>query len=137
MPETPSSGQSRWIRAIAFLAGLLLAVIGVRFLIAPDGAARAFGLAKEITGLELHHVIGLRDLWLGALAMAFAVLKEWRALALWFAFGAVVCVSDAGIAAASSGRAGPITFHLVCGAICGAVAAWLARTRILIDARGA
>jgi Domain of unknown function (DUF4267) len=127
MPETQTSGQSRWIKSISFFAGLLLAVIGIRFLIAPERAARAFGLAKEITGFELHHVIGLRDLWLGALAMAFAVLKEWRVLALWFAFGAVVCVSDAAIAAVSSGRTGPIAFHLVCGALCVGLAAWLAR----------
>ncbi|MGQ0457661.1 MAG: DUF4267 domain-containing protein [Hyphomicrobium sp.] len=117
----------RWIRAIAFLAGLLLAAIGIRFLIAPDRAAHTFGLAKDIAGFELHQVIGLRDLWLGALAMAFAALKEWRALALWFGFGAIVCFADAGIAAASSGRPEPVAFHVVCGFACAALATWLAR----------
>ena len=120
------------LRIIGGLAGLLLFAIGVRFLIVPEDAARTFGLAKVITGNELSHVIGLRDLWLGALAIAFAVLKEWRALALWFGFGVVVCWSDASIAAMSSGRAGPVIFHVVCGFACAALAAvtWrLARNR--------
>ena len=112
---------------MGFAGGLLLFAIGVRFFVAPEGAARTFGLAREIAGYELHHVIGLRDLWLGALAMALAALKEWRALALWFGFGALVCFSDAAIAAGSSGRTGPVLFHVICGVICAALAIWLAR----------
>lgn len=119
----PGGGRGQMLRIIGGLAGLLLFAIGVRFLIVPEDAAHTFGLAKVITGDELSYVIGLRDLWLGALAIAFAILKEWRALSLWFGFGVIVCWSDAAIAALSSGRAGPIAFHIVCGAACAALAA--------------
>ncbi|PPD01480.1 MAG: hypothetical protein CTY31_01550 [Hyphomicrobium sp.] len=111
------------LRVVAILAGLLLAVIGVRFLVVPDQAARTFGLAKVIAGSELQFIIGLRDLWLGGLAVAFALLKEWRALALWFGLGTLVCFSDAAIAATSSGRTGPVVFHLVCGVACAVIGA--------------
>ncbi len=111
------------MRVASILAGLLLAVIGVRFLVVPDQAARTFGLAKVISGSELQFIIGLRDVWLGGLAVAFAVLKEWRALALWFGLGTLVCFSDAAIAATSSGRTGPVVFHLVCGVACAVIAA--------------
>lgn len=118
----------RVLRIIAALAGVLLFAIGVRFLLAPDQAARTFGLAKEIAGFELHHVIGLRDLWLGALAAIFAALKDWRALAVWFGLGTLVCFSDAAIAAASSGRTGPILFHAACGVACAVLAVFFARS---------
>ena len=49
-------------------------------------------------GHELYYIIGLRNVWLGLLAIAFAALREWRALALWFTFGAIVCFADASIA---------------------------------------
>lgn len=116
-------------RGIAIAGGLLLFVIGIRFLVVPDGAARTFGLARDITGYELHYVIGLRDLWLGALAVALAWLKEWKALALWFAFAALVCFSDATIATQSSGRTAAVAFHVICGLFSVALAAvfWRAR----------
>jgi hypothetical protein len=105
-------------RLAAVLGGLLLIVIGLRFMLVPDDAARSFGLGRELSGTELHSIIGLRDVWLGALAAAFAWLKQWRALALWFGLGAVVCFADASIAFDSSGRTGPIAFHAISGALC-------------------
>lgn len=129
----PNFGQRDFKLVVRFLsigAGVLLAVIGVRFLVVPDDAARTFGLAKVIAGSELHYVVGLRDLWLGGLAVAFALLKEWRALALWFGLGTLVCFSDAAIAATSSGRTGPVVFHMVCGVACAllAVLSWRVAT---------
>ena len=66
---------------------MLLTVIGIRYFLAPEGAARTFGVPGRPAGYELHYIIGLRNVWLGLLAVAFAVLREWRALALWFAHG--------------------------------------------------
>jgi hypothetical protein len=115
------------LRLVALLGGVLLFAIGVRFMLVPRDAARTFGLARQIEGFELHYVIGLRDLWLGVLAMAFAALREWRALALWFGFGALVCFADAGIAWTSGGRIAPVVFHVVCGAACIALTVIAAR----------
>ncbi|MGL4397564.1 MAG: DUF4267 domain-containing protein [Hyphomicrobium sp.] len=110
------------VRMLALGGGVLLSVIGIRFLVVPEQAARTFGLAKDLVGTELHDVIALRDLWLGLLAIALAWLKEWRALALWFGFGAGVCFGDAMIAATSGGRPAPVLFHMICGLACAVLA---------------
>lgn len=118
--------RNRRIALLAILAGFLLALIGFRFLIVPDSAVKTFGLPPSATGHQLHHIIGLRDLWLAALALALAVLSEWRALALWLFLGVLVCWGDALIVAISGGHPLAITFHAASGVYCLAlgVAAW-------------
>ncbi len=103
---------------LSVAAGVLLAVIGVRFMIVPRTAANNFGLAKQIEGYELHYMVGLRDIWLGGLAVVLGVLREWRALMVWFALGALVCFADAAIAAYSSGKAAAVGFHILSGVFC-------------------
>lgn len=110
--------RDRWILVICLLGGVLLTVIGVRYFLTPEGAARTFGVPARPVGHELHYIIGLRNVWLGLLVVTFALLREWRALALWFGFGAAVCFADAGIVASSTGRGPQIVFHAVCGVAC-------------------
>ena len=130
---SPFSSKTRHIVWFALLAGGLLALIGVRFILVPESAARTFGLARARQGYELHAIIGLRDLWLAGLAIAFALLGEWRALALWLGLGAVVCFADALIVALSSGRAHAIAFHVGSGVFCAALAlaSWRAAGRAI------
>lgn len=116
------SPPQRWIIAISLVGGALLAVIGVRYLVVPESAAFTFGVAEPPLGHEFHYIIGLRNVWLGLLAIAFAILREWRALTLWFGFGSVVCFADAAIAATSSGRLPQVAFHIGAGVICVALA---------------
>lgn len=120
------SGRTVAVAAAALGIGVLLALIGVRFLLAPDLAARQFGAATVATDAALHRAIGLRDVWLGALAVAFAVWRHWKGLAVWFGIGALVCFGDAVIVLASSGSLGAIAFHLAAGGLFVAVAigAW-------------
>lgn len=106
------------IAALAIFAGVLLLLIGIRFVLVPEGAAKTFGVPPALKGNELHYIIGLRDIWLGALAVAFAILAEWRALALWFFLAVVVCWADAAIVASVGGPALAITFHIVAGVYC-------------------
>ena len=125
---------TRWERAlllICALGGVLLAFIGVRYLLVPEAAARTFGVPARPTGHELYHIIGIRNVWLGLLAISYAVLRQWRALALWFATGAVVCFADAGIAARALGALPQIAFHVGCGVCCAALCAatWRAGAR--------
>lgn len=114
------------IAALAILAGALLLLIGVRFLVVPESAGKTFGLTPAMTGSEMHYVVGLRDVWLGALAVAFALLREWRALALWLLFAVLVCWGDAVIIASSGGPALAIAFHVGSGVFCLVlgIAAW-------------
>ncbi len=87
--------KQRLILTLGIIGGVLLTVIGVRYFVTPEGAARTFGVPDRPAGYELYYIIGLRNVWLGLLAVAFAALREWRALALWFALGAIVCFADA------------------------------------------
>jgi len=123
----------RWVLALCLIGGALLTIIGIRYFITPEGAARTFGVPGRPAGYEFHYIIGLRNIWLGLLAVAFAALREWRALALWFALGAIVCFADATIAASSTGRLAQIAFHVGCGFACVGLAAggWrLARRKL-------
>jgi hypothetical protein len=115
--------SERWILAICLLGGVLLTLIGVRYFLTPEGAARTFGITAKPAGHEFHFIIGLRNIWLGLLAVAFALLHDWRALTLWFVLGAIVCFADAAIAAGSTGKAPQVAFHAGCGIACMVLAA--------------
>ena len=115
--------KQRLIVVFGIIGGVLLSVIGIRYLLTPESAARTFGVPGRPAGYELHYIIGLRNLWLGLLAVALAALREWRALALWFALGAIVCFADGSIAASSTGRLPQVAFHFGCGLACIGLAA--------------
>lgn len=99
-------------------AGLLLLVIGIRFIVDPFAAQRTFGLPRQLVGAELHLIIGLRDIWLAGLAIAFAWLRQWTALALWLLMGAAVCAADGFVVLHAGGKAWALAFHWGCGVVC-------------------
>ena len=123
MPLPSKERKQRLILALCLVGGVLLTVIGIRFFITPESAARTFGVPGRPEGYELYTIIGLRNVWLGLLAVAFAAMREWRALALWFALGAIVCFADGSIAASSTGRVPQVAFHFACGVACVGLAA--------------
>jgi hypothetical protein len=112
----------RALRILAALTGVALLLIGVRFLLVPHQAARFFGIAPGAGSADLHYVIGVRDIWLAAIAIVLSALSDWRGLAIWLGFGVFVCAADAAIAAHSSGKAMAVAFHLASGLFCGALA---------------
>ncbi len=107
---------------LSVFGGGLLTLIGVRFLLVPQSAAMTFGLAPGFAGHEMHYVVGLRDIWLGGMAIAFALLREWRALALWFIGAAGCCFIDSVIVAASSANPFAMAFHIGSGVFCAFIA---------------
>jgi hypothetical protein len=113
--------KNGWIVVLSLLVGLVLAGIGARFLFWPVAAARTFGIRNDAQGVALNHVIALRDIWLGLMAVGLAGLKEWRALTLWMALGALVCLGDSVIAARAGGTWPPILFHLGSGVLLAAL----------------
>ena len=132
------SRKNRHVVWLAVFAGALLCLIGVRFLLVPRAAANTFGLAREIANYELHRIVGLRDLWLGGLAVTFALLRAWRALALWLLLGAGVCFADAAIAGTSSGKPLAVAFHAGSGVFCLwlGVAAWQRHNALVLAGPG-
>lgn len=107
---------------LAIAAGLALAVIGIRFLTVPHQAARFFGIGNPPQPFDLHHVVALRDLWLAAMLLGLALLREWRALTLCLGTGALVCAGDALIVVRSSGWPSAVAFHLASGIYCAGLA---------------
>ena len=118
------------LQAVIVVIGVGLAVIGVRFWLQPQQAATFFGTGQVTVGgaypTAWHDVVALRDVWLGLLAAALGMLKEWRALALWFGLGTLVCFADAGIATMAGAKPLSIGFHMGAGVLMAvvAVAAW-------------
>ncbi len=127
-PESgDGNGKHRHIVLLGVFAGVLLFIIGVRFMAVPPSAVYTFGLANApAESFGLHYVIGLRDLWLGALAVIFAAWREWRALALWLFLAVPVCWADAAIVATHGGPRLAVAFHVGSGIFCLvlALAAW-------------
>ena len=113
------------LRILAALTGVVLLVIGIRFLIVPHQASRFFGITAAVApgSADLHYVIGFRDIWLAAIVIVLSALKDWRGLAIWMGLGALVCMGDAAIAAQSSAKVFPVAFHLASGFFCAALAA--------------
>ena len=97
-PHNPRRDQR--ILALAGLAALAVILVGIRFLIWPDEAARFFGLIGRPNGFQLHAAVALRDLWLGVLAIGLVWMRQWRALTLWLTLGALVSFGNAGIVVA-------------------------------------
>ena len=127
MSPSSKSATQTWILAICLIGGALLTVIGIRYLLVPKSAAFTFGLAEPPVGFELHYLVGLRNVWLGLLAIGFAALRQWRALALWFGLGTLVCFADAAIAASSSGELPQVAFHAGSGIACLALTVFILR----------
>ncbi|MGH1417393.1 MAG: DUF4267 domain-containing protein [Hyphomicrobiaceae bacterium] len=121
-PVTPSvdeqGAQTTRVRWLGLGVGFILIIIGVRFFWVPGAASFTFGVAHPPVGDALHHVIGVRDIWLGALAVAFVAFREWRALAFWMLGAGVTCLTDAWIVSQSTGNSYAIAFHLVSGVLC-------------------
>ena len=89
--------------------------------------------------LSSTHIIGLSNVWLGLLAIACANVRQWRALALWFAIGTIVCFADAAIAASAERTAAAIAFHVGCGhraASAWRAAAWRDRRLRILETVG-
>jgi divalent metal cation (Fe/Co/Zn/Cd) transporter len=120
--------STRTIIVLSGLVAAVLTIIGFRFLFAPADAVRTFGLGKAPDVSALAAIIGIRDLWLAALAAGLAWFREWRALALWFGLGALVCWADATLVASRSGPAAALVFHSGSGVLC-ALIGWLAWRR--------
>ena len=115
--------SDRIVAGCVVFAGITLTVIGVRFWLWPEAAAKFFGVGARPVGTELYSVVALRDVWLGAMALGLLVMRDWKALALWFGLGAVVCFADAVLVVGATGRAQSVTFHVVSGVACVVLAA--------------
>lgn len=129
--------RRRWLQGLAIATGLALGLIGLRFGLVPRSAARFFGLDTPAAPAHVHYVVAVRDLWLALLVIALAVLREWRALALWLGLAVVACLIDAVIVMQATGWMRATLFHVASGLICLglAIACWREATQLQDDAK--
>jgi hypothetical protein len=81
--------------SIAFLTGLGLIFLGVRFLLSPDTAEADFGIKFNEQGdYSFHYVKGIRDLFTGLIICIFILTKQTKALGITLLVGAIIPTVD-------------------------------------------
>lgn len=81
--------------AIAFLLGLGMIFLGVRFFMSPETATTGFGIRFTADGdYSFHYTKGIRDIFSGIILCAFVLMNERRALAVALLAGTMIPVTD-------------------------------------------
>jgi len=81
--------------AIAFLTGLGIIFLGVRFFISPEVATAAFGIRFNANGdYSFDHIKGIRDIFSGLLVCAFVLMNERRALGATLLAATIIPIND-------------------------------------------
>ena len=80
---------------IAFLLGLGMIFLGVRFFISPETATAGYGIRFNAQGdYSFHYIKGIRDVFSGMLICIFVLMKERRALGVTLLAGTMIPVTD-------------------------------------------
>jgi hypothetical protein len=80
---------------IAFLLGLGMIFLGVRFFLSPEAATAGFGIHFNADGdYSFQHIKGIRDIFSGVLLCAFVLMNERRALGVTLLAATMIPVSD-------------------------------------------
>ena len=80
---------------IAFLLGLGMIFLGVRFFISPEVATAGYGIRFNAQGdYSFHYIKGIRDIFSGLVICIFVLLKERRALGVTLLAGTMIPVAD-------------------------------------------
>ena len=81
--------------AIAFLLGLGMIFLGVRFFLSPEVATAGFGIHSNAQGdYSFQYIKGIRDIFSGLLICAFVLMNERRALGVTLLVGTIIPVND-------------------------------------------
>ncbi len=79
----------------AFLLGLGMIFLGVRFYFSPEMATTGFGIRFNAQGdYSFHYIKGIRDVFSGLLICVFVLLREKRALGLTLSAGTIIPLND-------------------------------------------
>ena len=74
--------------------GVALLVLGALFVLAPDLAEQSYGVSIKADSDVLHHVVGSREAFLGALLLVFTWQHRGRELAVVTLLSALVALAD-------------------------------------------
>jgi hypothetical protein len=81
--------------AIAFLLGLGMIFIGVRFFLSPEAATAGYGIHYNAQGdYSFQYIKGIRDIFSGLLICVFVLMNERRSLGVTLLAGTMIPVND-------------------------------------------
>ncbi len=80
---------------IAFLLGLGMIFLGVRFFLSPEAATAGYGIHFNAQGdYSFQYIKGIRDIFSGLLICVFVLMNERRALGVTLLAGTMIPVAD-------------------------------------------
>lgn len=80
---------------IAFLLGLGMIFLGVRFFLSPEAATAGYGIHFNAHGdYSFQYIKGIRDIFSGLLICVFVLMNERRALGVTLLAGTMIPVTD-------------------------------------------
>ena len=80
---------------IAFLLGLGMIFLGIRFFVAPEAATAGYGIHFNAQGdYSFHYIKGIRDIFSGLVIGVLVLMKERRALGVTLLAGTMIPVTD-------------------------------------------
>ena len=81
--------------AIAFLLGLGMIFLGVRFFLSPEIATAGYGIHFNVQGdYSFQYIKGISDIFSGLLICVFVLMNERRALGVTLLAGTMIPVAD-------------------------------------------
>ncbi len=81
--------------SIAFILGIGMIFIGVRFFLSPEVATTGFGIHFNADGdYSFQHIKGIRDIFSGLLICIFVLMNDRRALGVTLLAGTMIPVND-------------------------------------------
>ena len=117
--------------AIAFLTGLGIIFLGVRFFISPEVATAAFGIHFNANGdYSFDHIKGIRDIFSGLLVCALVLMNERRALGVTLLAATIIPINDMLIVLSKSYNGIPQAMpHIMAVIVCSIVGIILLSTK--------
>lgn len=99
---------------LSFALGLILLLIGLLLLSAPEQGERLFGIAAFSEGgdYRLHLAVGIREAYIGLLIMLLTMFRQFRGLGIILLSALVIPVADFLIATSDGGMATAALTHL-------------------------
>ena len=105
---------------IAFLLGLGMIFLGVRFFISPEVATAGYGIHFNAQGdYSFHFIKGIRDIFSGLIICILVLIKERRALGITLLAGTMIPLADMFIVLSKSYNSMPQAIpHIIAILIC-------------------
>jgi hypothetical protein len=98
---------------LAGLLGVFVSLIGLALIVSPFNAVQAFGIdPSHMADLELAPGLGVRQLTIGVMILALALMQKARALGALLLIGSIIPIGDFAIAGKAFGYAAAVR-HLI------------------------